>query len=217
MSSFATLAVAGLGVASSVAANSAAGKRADAANAANSESAERSRLAAQKNTEERRAELLRRFNIKSSKVADSADNINRATAVKLTSIDLAASKAMSTTDNVAATRHITGRLASRMKNALNIHEDMQKGTTLQEGEQANREIGAKLEAMGMDYESETLNLDIDLTNALNAANNAEVRGYTYSQSTGALGVINAGVSGIASGMSMGASFNAAFPSTPTTT
>jgi len=211
MSSFAVIAVgaAGVGMYSANQANKAADQRASDANKANSASAERSRLNAQKNTEERRAELLRRFNIKSSKVADSADNINRATAVKLTSIDLAASKAMSTTDNVAATRHITGRLASRMKNALNIHEGMQKGTTLQEGEQANREIGAKLEAMGMDYESESKNLDIDLTNAINAANNAEVRGYSYSQSTGSLGVINAGISGASSGMSMGASYKAA--------
>ena len=184
-------------------ANSAADARANAANVANTEAAERSRLAAEADAKARKEELLRRFSIKSAKVKDSSQEVFRSAAVKLTSLESQLATAYSVTDNALATKHITGRLAERLRNTQAIKGSLAKGTIIQESEAMVKDIGRKLETMTMDVESEQLDLNIDLSNAINAANNAEVRGYTYSTSTGTAGLVSAGVSGALQGYTIG--------------
>jgi len=198
---------AALGVATTILGNDAADSRAASANAANTEAADRSRALSEKNAADRKAELLKRFKIKSSKVKDASQQINTATATKLTNLDMQINKARSATDNASATKHLTGRLTERLKNVQAIQGSLSKGTILQAGEAQNKEVGSKLETLTMDVESEQMNLNIDLSNSINAANNAEVRGYTYSTSSGIGGVMSSAVSGAASGLNLATSYN----------
>ena len=202
--------VGGAAIYASSSANSAADQRASDANAANQASADRSRELSTANTATRRAELLRRFDVKSAKTVDTNQQINIATAINLTEFDMQMASAQSVTDNALATRQITGRLAERLRAAQSIQGDMKKGTIVQSSEAKHREIGDNLEMMRMNYESEEMNVNIDLANSINSANNQEVRGWTASQSTGSAGVISSGISGAASGASAGAGLKSAF-------
>ena len=186
-------------------ANDQADQRASDANASNQAASDRSRKLSAKNSAVRKSELLRRFDIKTGKVKDTQERIHMATATKLTNLDMQLAHAKSATTNTLATRKITGRLAERMQAAQAITGEMQKGTVVQSAEAQVQAIGDKLEAMSMTLESEQMNVDIDLSNAINSANNQEVRGYTFSQSTGGAGVMAAGVRGAASGASLGMS------------
>jgi hypothetical protein len=56
--------------------------------------------------------------------------------------------------------------------------------------------------MTTDYDTEQLNLNIDLSNAITAANNAEIRGYTSSRSTGAAGIVSGVLGGLSSGLAL---------------
>ena len=202
----AAVAVGGISMYAADQANSAADQRAADANAANSAAASRSRELSVANAAKRKEELLRRFNISSSNLSDSNAAINMGLATQLTSMDLAISKSASITDNALATKHITGRLAERMQNAMAIQGDSQRGTAIQAAEQAHRDVGAQLETMGMNYESESMNLDIDLSNSMTSINNSEVANYSYSASTGIGGVLSSGISGAASGLSLAAGY-----------
>jgi hypothetical protein len=193
-------------------ANNSADQRAADANAANTQAADRSRKLAEADDKKRRAELLRRFNIKADKTVDTNKVINQATATKLTNFEMQLASAQSVTDNALATKHITGRLAERLNNAQSIQASMAKGTIIQGAESQHMDVGDNLEMMRMNYESENLNLDIDLSNAINQANNQEVRGYTYSTSTGTAGVIASGVGGAESGASAGLAAGLTVPS-----
>jgi len=208
----AAVVVAGASMYAADQANNAADQRAADANAANTQAADRSRKLAEADAKKRRAELLRRFNIKADKTVDTNKVINQATATKLTNFEMQLASAQSVTDNALATKHISGRLAERLKNAQSIQASMAKGTIIQGAEAQHRAVGDNLEMMRMNYESENLNLDIDLSNAINQANNQEVRGYTYSTSTGTAGVIAAGVGGAASGASAGSAVGLKVPS-----
>lgn len=192
-------------------ANKAADARAEAANKANALAANRSRELAEKDAKKRREELLRRFNIKADKVRDTNQVINSATSTKLTNFEIQLASAQSITDNTLATKHITGRLAERLRNAQAIQASMQKGTMLQEAEAQHITVGDNMEMMAMNYESESLNLGIDLENAINQANNQEIRGVTYSASTGTAGMISAGIGGAASGASAGSALGLRTP------
>jgi len=187
--------------------NKEADKRASKANAANKAAAEEARRRAEEDATARKAELLRRFNISGSKIDDSRQQINMATSVELTSLDMSLLEARSKTDNTLASRHITGRLAARLKNAADIKGDMAKGSITQKAVTQNKEISAKLETLAMDLETQQLDLDIDLDNAITAANNNEVRGYVDSSSRGTAGVVAGGLQGIQMGMSLTNSFN----------
>lgn len=203
----AAVVVAGASMYASSQANAAADQRAEDANAANSAAANRSReLSAEQNIV-RKGELLRRFNIKTSKLQDTNQQINMALSTKLTSHTMSIATTESKTDNVLASKGITGRLAERLRAAQDIQGDMQKGTLISEAEQKHRSIGDNLEMLAMNYESEAMNIDIDTANAINSANNQEVRGWTASTSTGTAGVMASGVSGAATGMSLGMNIN----------
>jgi len=186
-------------------ANSAADARASSANTANALSATRSRELAAQNAADRKEELLRRFNVKAGKIQDSTQQINLATASKLTNLDMQMKTARSATDNTLATKHVTGRLADRLKSVQDIKGSMAKGSIIQASETQTKGVSEKLETLAMDVESEQMNLGIDLSNSINAANNAEVRGYSYSSSTGTAGMVVAGISGASSGASLGMS------------
>ena len=188
-------------------ANQTADARASAANAANAAAADRSRLQADEDAKSRRDELLRRFKITSGKVKDSQQQIELATANSLTSLDLTLAKSRSATDNVLASRHIQGRVAERLKNAVAIQGSMQKGTIVQGAEAQIKDLGSKLESMGTNLETEQMNLDIDLSNAITAADNAEIRGVTYSSSTGLAGVATAGLQGASMGLNLATSYS----------
>lgn len=195
--------VAGAAMYASDQANSAADQRADDANKANQAASNRSRELSAINSKKRRTELLRRFDIKSQKTQDTALQLDSKLAIDLTNFEMQLASAQSTTDNALASRKIIGRLSERYKAAQEIQASMKKGTMIQEGEQDRRGIGDNLEMMRMNYESENLNLDIDVANSINSANNQEVRGYTASTSTGSAGVLVAGISGAASGAAAG--------------
>jgi len=202
----------GVGMASASAANKAADQRAEDANFANTQAASRSRDLAAQNAKNRKAELLRRFDIKSGKMKDSNQQINMGLATKLTSFELAYQKASSVTDNALATKHITGRLANRMRSAQAVQASMSKSGLIQAGEQSHREIGSKLESLLMNKETEDSGIDVDLSNSINGANNQEVKGWTASTSSGSLGVANAAIGGLAQGLSMYSSAAGAYNS-----
>ena len=202
----AAVAVGGVSMYTASKANKAADERASVANANNAAAAEQSRLLAEQSASSRQAELLRRFNITSGKVKDSVNDVYQATALNLTNLDMDILKANSVTDNALATKHIEGRLSQRLQSVIDIKGDMQKGSILQGTEQQVRSVNEKLSSMRMDLESEQMNVDIDLHNAINQANNQEIMNYTYSSSTGTLGVISSGISGAASGASLTSSY-----------
>jgi hypothetical protein len=183
-----------VGAYSSYSANQRADAQANAQNAANAEAYNRSVERAAQDSEDRKAELLRRFGISSSKLKNTSQDIARGTATQLTALDMELAKAQSVTDNKLATQHITGRLADRFRNTIDIQGGMQKGNILQNTEAQLKETGNKLETMTMNYESDQLDLDIDYSNSINAANNQLVANHAYSQSTGLVGIIATGAS-----------------------
>jgi len=200
--------------------NKAADRRASAQNTNNMMAANRSRDLATKNNEARKAELLRRFNIKTDKIHDTNQEVNQALSVELTDFTMQLAAASGKLENALATKHLEGRLAERMKIAQSIQAEMKKDTLVQRAEATHRKIGDNLEMMRMDYESEQMNVGIDLSNSINAANNQEVRNWAYSTSSGSAGVISSTVGGVASGVSLGTSINSATggsSSTATTT
>ena len=181
--------------------NKAADRRAAAANANNAAAAEQSRLAAAESNKLRQSELLRRFKINAGKVKDTVKELEQSTALKLTTVDMSILKAKSVTDNTMASKHIEGRLAERLQNTIDIQKDMAKGNIVQATEADIKSVNSKLENMVSNLESQQMNVDIDFSNAINQANNNEIRGITFSSSTGMLGAINAGVGGAMQGMS----------------
>jgi hypothetical protein len=188
-------------------ANEAANARAEAANANNAAAAEHSRLLAERDNKVRQEELLRRFNIRAGKVKDSVNDLQQSTALQLSNIDMEVLKATSITDNKLAAKHIEGRLADRFTNALALIGKLQEATAIQASQASAREVNEKLSAMVMDLESEQLNVNIDYSNAINQANNNEVRGITYSNSTGDLGSITVGLSGAMQGAQLTTAYN----------
>jgi hypothetical protein len=180
---------------SSYSANQRADAQASAQNAANAAAYNRSTALAEKNSKERKDELLRRFGISSSKLKDTSQDVIQGTGVQLTGLEMELAKAQSVTDNKLATQHITGRLAERFQNTIDIQGSMEKGNILQNTEAQLKDLGNKLETMTMNYESDQLNLDIDFSNSINAANNQLVANHAYSQSTGWAGVVASGVTG----------------------
>jgi len=178
-------------------ANSRMDAQAAAQNAANQEAYNRSTALAEKDTVARKEELLARFGVSSAKLKDTSQDVIRGTSVQLTALEMELAKAQSVTDNNMASKHITGRLAERMRNTVSIQGNMQKGNIIQNTEAQLKDIGNKLETMGTNVETEQMNLDIDLSNSINAANNQLVAGTAYSQSTGLGGTIAAGaISGV---------------------
>jgi len=175
-------------------ANKAADAQAESQNAENAAAHDRSVALAEKNAEERKTELLRRFGITSSKLKDTSQDIFKGSAMQLTNLEMELAKAQSVTDNKLATQHITGRLADRLKNSIDIQGDMQAGNIIQNTESQIKDLGNKLETMTMNVESEQMNLDIDLSNSINSANNQLVSSHAYSSSTGLGGVMSAGIS-----------------------
>jgi len=188
---------------SAVQANKAADARAAQANFENAMAADRARRKAEKDAKERKEELLKRFKVKSSKIKDTSQEVFRATANKLTNLDMQMNKARSATDNALATKHLSGRLADRLRATQAIQGSMAKGTVVQASEASLKSIGDKLETLAADTEAQELNLDIDLSNSIEAANNDEIRGYTFSRSTGDLGVMSSTLSGVESGIRLG--------------
>jgi hypothetical protein len=160
----------------------------------NTEASNRSIAQANADNAKRKAELLRRFNVSSGKLADSAQDINTGLATTLTSMDMQLVKAQSVTNNILATNHVTGRLAERMRNAGEIQGSMAVGNAVQDTNAQLKDIGSRLETMAMNKESEDLNLDIDTSNAVTAANNQLVSNHAYSQSSGLGGVLASGIS-----------------------
>jgi len=179
---------------------------ASARNEANQASYARSTALAEQNAVDRKEELLRRFGVSSGKLQDTSKDITKGASIKLTALDMELAKAQSVTDNKLATQHITGRLADRLRNTVDISGAMQKGNILQDTEAQLRDVGNKLETMTMNVESEQMNLDIDLSNSINTANNQLVAGTAYSQSTGLAGVVASGVSSGTAAYSAGARF-----------
>lgn len=190
--------------------NKRADEIADNQNYANTEAANRSISLSEKDNADRKAELLRRFNIKNSKIADTANVINTATAHKLTNINMQMTAARSATTNNLATKGITGRLAERLRAVQSVKGSQVKDSVLQGQEAELKAIGDKLETQAMDFESENLNLNIELGNAINAANNQQISNYAYSASTGTAGVFASGIGGAARGVALGKSAEAAF-------
>ena len=186
-------------------ATNASNKRADeiasSQNASSADANARSIARAEANNASRKAELLRRFNISSDKLADNAQQINTGLAVQLTSLEMSLAKTESATDNALATNHITGRLAERLRNAQSIQGSMAKGNAIQDTQAQLTELGNKLETMAMNKTTEDMDLDIDTSNAITSANNSMINNYAYSSSTGTAGVISAGVvSGVNTGL-----------------
>ena len=178
-------------------ANERADSLASAQNASNKAAHARSLELSEKNVADRKEELLRRFGISSGKMKDTEGDIFQATSVKLTALEMDIAKAKSVTDNTLASKHITGRLAERMNNAIAIQGDMTKGNILQDSEAQIKDLGNKLETLTTNNETEMMNLDIDLSNSINAADNALVAGTAYSSSSGLGGVVAAGVTAYA--------------------
>lgn len=181
-------------VGSTMAANSRADKQAAAQNASNQLANEKSREREEKNRIERKGELLRRFNISSSKLKDNRADILGGTATALSELDQQLLVASSSTGNVLATRQITGRLAQRLRTAGSIQGDQAKGNILQATEAQFKDLGNKLETMSMNKETQEMDLDIDTANAINSANNQMVANRAYSQSSGMAGVVAGGIS-----------------------
>lgn len=190
-------------------ANKAADQRARDANLANTAAANRSRELSEASAAKRKAELLRRFDIKADKTVDTNRQINTALSTKLTNFSMELSASISKTENALATRNIRGRLADRMRTAAAVQSEMKKGTLIQAAEASHEKIGDNLEMMRMNYESEYLNVGIDLADSINAANNQEVRGWTASTSTGGAGVMASGIGGASQGLSLGLNIKAA--------
>jgi hypothetical protein len=128
---------------------------------------------------------------------DTSQDVFKATSTKLTALEMDIAKAKSVTDNTLASKHITGRLAERMNNAIAIQGDMTKGNILQDSEAQIKDLGNKLETLTTNNETEMMNLDIDLSNSINAADNALVAGTAYSSSSGLGGVVAGGVTAFA--------------------
>jgi len=187
--------------------NKVANARAAAANANNIAAANQARAEAEANNLTRQTELLRRFKIRAGKIKDSNQLVGQATALQLTNLDMEILKAHSVTDNAIASRHIEGRLSERLQNSIDIQKSMTSGNIVQGAQSQVRDINSKLEAMTSDLESKQLNVQIDFNNAINQANNNEIRGITYSSSTGTLGAISSGISGAASGAMLASSFS----------
>jgi len=143
---------------------------------------------------QRRDELLRRFNISSSKLKDTSQDVMQGSEIKLTALDMAFAKAASATDNAIASKHITGRLADRMRSVMSIGNSMEKGNIVQDTEAQLTAIGNKLETLEMNRETQAMDVDIDVTNSINTANNSLVTNHAYSQSTGLAGTLATGLS-----------------------
>jgi len=186
--------MAAVAVYSMYSANERADQMASGQNASNAAAHDKSVAKAEADAKDRRDELLRRFGVSSGKLADTQQDIERGTAIQLTNLEMELAKANSVTDNAIASRHITGRLAERMNNVIDIQGSLQKGTIVQNAEAQVRDVGNKLETMAMNTETSEMNLDIDLSNAVTAADNQLVSSYSYSQSTGIGGVVASGVS-----------------------
>ena len=185
---------AALSMYSSSQANSRADSIADSQNASNTAANNRSVALAEQDNADRKAELLKRFNISSSKMADTSQDINTGLATKLTSLNMELVKAQSVTDNTLATGNITGRLAERLRNTSAIQGSMAKGNAIQDTDAQLKDLGSKLETMATDKETQDLNLDIDTSSAITAANNQLVSNYAYSNSTGLAGTVATGIS-----------------------
>jgi len=193
-------------VASTVAANSRADKQAAAQNASNQLANEKSTERAEKNRIERKGELLRRFNISSSKMKDNRADILGGTATQLSELDTQLLAASSSLGNTMATRQLTGRLAQRLRTAGSIQGDQAKGNILQATEAQFKDLGNKLETMKMNKETQEMDLDIDTSNAINSANNQMVSNRAYSQSSGLAGVAASGFSAYAGAKASGISW-----------
>lgn len=202
----AALALGGLSLYQAYEANKTADAQAKAANYNNKAAADHSRLLAEQDSRERQDSLLKKFKIKAGEVKDSVDDIKQATAVSLSNLDMEILKAKSITDNTNASRHIEGRLTQRLQASIDIQGDLQQGSITQNAQQQTRSVNDKLVQMRRQLESQQENISVDYDNAINQANNNEIRNISYSHSTGTLGIISSGIAGASMGMALTSSY-----------
>jgi len=136
------------------------------------------------------ANLLQNTQVTQSQLQDKASQVNNQLGMELTNLVYQSLAAKGQTTAATAERNITGNTAMRTQESVAMKKALAEDTMIQATESKLLDVQNEMRNAKYSYESGMMSNTINFNN-------------TMSQQTGTLGMISAGVSGAASGYSMG--------------